>query len=239
MPAQLARLVPCLLLALASCASPRAETRWPAVRHWGELRAVLREGRTEGRVRLADVLGPHTLAVGALEGLEGEITARAGVAHVARVDPSSPSGASTRLATEADRAALLVAADVERWSEHDLWPVSGRAELERAIASIAAEHGLVRGPFPFRVEGVASALELHVLDRSCPLANPDGPSPWRYTSSSEPAALIGFYAEGQAGILTHHGQSTHAHAILVPSGISGHVDAVAFEAGARLFLPAP
>ena len=94
------------------------------------------------------------------------------------------------------------------------------------------------GRFTFRIEGRAKRLELHVLDHSCPIAAPEGPEPWRYSGEDVPVQLIGFYAENSGGQLTHHGQTTHIHALLPETGLSGHVDAVALADGARLFLPA-
>ncbi len=220
-------------------ASGRGTREAPPVRHWGEMRRVLREGRTEGRVDLADVVGPHTVAVGALEGLAGEITVLDGTAHLAQVsDATSLDGVRTRTAADGDRAALLVAADVAEWSEHPLAGVSDLAALEASIRALALAEGIdVSAPFPFRVEGVASELSLHVLNRSCPIASPDGPKPWRFAGKDEAAILVGFHADRSAGILTHHGRQTHAHAILSTTGIAGHLDDVSFANGARVYLP--
>jgi hypothetical protein len=235
-----------VLLLLASCATnalhatsgPEPTRPVPPVKHWGAMRTVLREGRTEGRVELAEVVGANSVAVGALEGLAGEITVLGHEAHVAQVtDANSPDGLRTRLAAPGDRATLLVAAEVAEWSEHALDAVADLDSLEEVIGAIARANGIPTGPFPFRIEGLASHLALHVLDRSCPVASPDGPSPWRFSGEGEPATLVGFYAEDSAGVLTHHGQSTHCHAILAARGVSGHVDEVSFGDGARLYLP--
>ena len=204
-----------LALLFASCVTEPAldrdgiETRrtGPTVRHWGAMRTVLRDGRTEGRVELADVLGPHTVAVGALEGLAAEVTVVDGTAHLAEVvDAGSADGVRVRAARPGDRATMLVAADVAAWSEHSLGPVNGLANLEAEIRAIASTLSLGAEPFPFRVDGTASHLALHVLDHSCPIARPDGPQPWRFEGGGETVTLVGFYAEGSAGILTHHGQ---------------------------------
>ena len=208
----------------------------PIVSHWGEMRAVLREGRTEGRVALSEVGGPNTIAIGALEGLTAEITMLDGEAHLTEVDSSTETGVRTRRATPEDDATLLVAAEVNAWNEHALGTVPDLATLEDRIRSMADFDAST--PFPFRVEGVAGRLHLHVLDGSCPIADPDGPSPWRFFGEGEQATLVGFYAENSAGVLTHHGQATHVHAILSRRGVSGHLDDVSFPKGARLFLPA-
>jgi hypothetical protein len=46
--------------------------------------------------------------------------------------------------------------------------------------------------------------------------------------------LVGFFAEGAAGRLTHHGRRSHLHA--VADEVMGHLDEVALER-AVLLLP--
>ncbi len=211
----------------------------PVVEHWGAMRDVLRDGRTEGRIELAEVLGPQTFAVGASAGLAAEITVVAGTAHMAEVvDPDSAAGLRLRAPAAGEQATLLLLANVAAWSEHPLPALSDLAALEASLRTIAVANDIdVSRPFPFRVEGVASAVALHVLDHSCPIANPDGPRPWRFAGEDQSAVLVGFYAADSSGRLTHHGQETHTHAVLPEREISGHLDGVTFAPGASLYLP--
>ncbi len=222
-----------LLIPLVSCAAAPAG---PTVHRWGALRDVMRDGRTEGRVALDDVVGPRTVAVGAVEGLAGEITVDGGAIHVAEV----AGGAGVARAPRAgERATLLVAADVEAWSEHALGAAADFDALEAAVRALALERGFdASEPFPFRVEGRAPEARLHVVDGSCPIANPGGPAPWRWSGADVAVVLVGFFADGSAGVLTHHGRASHVHALVPGERVSGHLDAVALEPGARLFLPA-
>jgi acetolactate decarboxylase len=210
------------------------------VMHWGGMREVLRNGKTQGRVGLSEVVGPTSFAVGALEGLAAEITVIAGEIHLAEVRQVDGQDVyNVRTANAGEQATLLVIADVPTWTEYEMPPAADLASFEASVKSIAAANGQdVTQPFPFRVEGTASAVDLHVLNHSCPIAKPDGPAPWRHTSQNQPATLIGFYAQDAAGQLTHHGQSSHIHAILPTKGISGHLDGIAFTQTTRLFLPA-
>lgn len=226
-----------LLALLAGCSAP-PRAGWE-VRSWGGVREVLREGRTEGRVELARALGPHSIAVGASAGLAAEITVDRGVVHLVEVvDAAAENGVRARAARPGERAALLVCADVPAWSEHTLPTLADLDALEAAVRSAALQRGLdVARPFPFRVEGRARRIELHVLDGSCPIAYPEGSPPWRFAGEELDVTLIGFHAAGSAGVLTHHGRATHTHALLPERGVSGHLDEVGFEAGARLFLP--
>ena len=204
------------------------------------MREVLRDGRTEGRVDLAEALGPHTVAVGASAGLAAEITVVGGAAHLAEVvDSDSSPRLRVRAPVAGEQATLLVLAEVKEWSEHPLDTVTDLPALEASVCAIAAASGIdVSDPFPFRVEGVASTIRLHVLNHSCPIADPDGPPPWRFAGENETTTLIGFHAENSGGHLTHHGQKTHTHALLAERNLSGHLDGVALRPGARVYLPA-
>lgn len=220
----------------ASATQPR---RPPVVQHWGAMREVLREGRSQGRIELLEVLGPNSIAVGASAALAAEITVVSGRAQLAEVvDADSAPGLSVRAPVAGDQATLLVLAQVAEWSEHRLAALPDLAALEASLRELAAAHGIdVTEPFPFRVEGVARHVELHVLDHSCPIAHPEGPRPWRYAGTDEPVTLVGFFAEDAGGVLTHHGRATHTHALLPGTGVSGHLDEVSLADGARLFLP--
>ena len=223
------------LLLLTACASD-VETR---VEYWGAMKVVLRDGQTQGRVSRAEIIGPNTVAVGALEGLSAEITVVDGVTHLAEVtEGTTGRRLNIRGPKAGEQATLLVAAQVASWTEHTLPQVSTLGELESAIRDIAKAQGIeVSRPFPFKVNGIASHLHVHVLNPSCPIANPDGPSPWTFDAANENVVLVGFHASNAAGVLTHHGQSSHIHAVIRTYDVSGHLDRIGLTKGARLFLP--
>ncbi len=209
------------------------------VQHWGGMRDVLRNGNTQGRVQLSDVVGPNSFAVGALEGLAAEITVLAGEVHLAEVEQVNGQGEyNVRSPKAGEQATLFVFSTSPTLDEYVMPLASDLATFEASIRSIAAASVYdVTQPFPFRVEGTVNEVHLHVLNHSCPIANPDGPAPWRHTAQNQPTNLIGFYAQDAAGLLTHHGQSTHIHAQLPTQNISGHVDALSFTHSTSLFLP--
>ena len=94
------------LTAFAGCAAPTWNGK---VAQWGTMRAVLQEGRTEGRVSLAEACRePHSFGVGALEGLTGEVLILDGVAWTAR--PDGPNRLHVRSGDADSQAAFLAGA---------------------------------------------------------------------------------------------------------------------------------
>lgn len=233
-----------VLALLAGCSTPHPETI--AVQQHGGMREVMREGRTEPRVDLAEIAGPGVMGVGALAGLAGEVTILDGEVWVARVDGDEvrTSGPSP---VPGDRATLLTVATVPHWQQVECamsGPVTGSA-LERLVERTALEQGIDAGrPFPFVIEGVVEHLEIHCVNGFCPHASgtlPAGREPWRWTSDRPvPARIVGFYAPDAPGVMTHHGTEIHVHALLDDAGRvwTGHIDAVTLRPGASLRLPA-
>ncbi len=231
-----------VLILVACRANPAAqvlETRQPPrVQHWGAMREVMREGKTEGRVELQRFAERGWYAIGALAGLDGEITVEDGAVLIARETPE-------RLDADVHdaRATLFTAAYVSTWRDLPLSPGADLAEIERAIAAaLDVPLDAPTPPTPFQVVGSVQSLDLHVVRGSCPFAS-DAPEeqPARWSAQSgTPARLIGFFAPGRAGELTHHGTRLHAHALVdAPDGRRmGHLDDAAFAAGAILRVPA-
>lgn len=228
---------------LSGCAAKGRESG-PTVRQFGAMRAVMREGETEARVRLAECVAErHVYAVGALAGLEGEVTIVDGEAWVSRVEGSGIRCTGPGVG-EGDAATLLTLATVGDWDSVELPRGAGDiADLEGVVEAEAARRGIDSAkPFPFVVEGEASSLELHVIRGFCP-ANDAGATDseaWRLSLDGPTRALlVGFFARDSEGVMTHHGTALHVHALLSHKGqrIAGHVDGVGVNRGAVLRLP--
>jgi alpha-acetolactate decarboxylase len=233
------------LLLLALVLLPACSTK-PAIRQFGSMREVLREGESQPRVALSELAGPTTIAIGALAGLEGEITMLDGQTWVAR-----PAGGALAVSgpepVRGDHATLLTATEVRSWETAEFagGPATGE-DLESLIERSARVRGVdTARPFPFTITGVFDSLDIHVINRACIIANPDLPperQPWRWSAAGMPAraTIVGFYAPDAAGVMTHHGTAIHAHAIIEQEGgtITGHVERFAVPAGAVLGLPA-
>lgn len=207
-------------------------TSWaPEVKTWGSMREVLREGDARGRVDVVEAVGRNSLAVGALAGLEGEITVVEGIATVAL----GRSG-EIRPARAGDEAALFVLADVPSWRKVALAEGSHDLDsLEDAIAAALERAGFdLALPIPVRVRGLARHVSCHVIAGACPIARPEGPAPRRSEETDVEVELVGVFAEGRAGELTHHTNRSHLH--VLGKGMMGHLDAIELT-NAVLLIP--
>lgn len=210
----------------------------------GQMRAVMREGHTEARIALVDLTcEPHAFAVGAMAGLDGEVTVIDGEVWITRVAKGRPVTFGPH-AAPADRATLLVSSHVSAWRSMTLPAAAAGEALEAMIEHSARENGLdTSRPFPFQIEGELSALDLHVINGYCPHSGGDASDankPWTFTTTARtPAKIVGFFAKNSEGVMTHHDTTIHAHAIirLGEGPLTGHVDSFAVHAGVTLVLP--
>jgi alpha-acetolactate decarboxylase len=230
----------CSLVAFAGCSAPQGGWDF-SVGRWGTLREALREGRSEARVVVGDVVGsPHALGVGAVAGLQGEITVLDGVVWVSRGDASG-SVVSERGDGRGVEATLLALARVDRWRSEPLASSSDRAALEADVQRALEHVGLGKLPcVPFVVRGELTGLRGHILRGACP-NSPAEPPP-----GAQPAleldlprargTLVGFWTSLPPGELAHHGEHAHIH-VLFENGTTAHVDGVGAGASAVLALP--
>lgn len=205
------------------------------VQTWGSMREALKMGDSEGRVVLEDVVRANSFGIGALAGLEGEVTVIDGRAFLAIAEGES---LVVRDLNANDEATLLVLAEVTEWQVHTLPACASYDELESAIAAVLIERGFaLNEPTPFHISGEANHVALHVINGSCPIANPAGTKPWRFEGNVRAVDVVGFFVEGSAGELTHHNHRSHAHVMTQDQAICGHMDDIALAAGALLHLP--
>lgn len=231
-------LVPALALLAACSAAP--EVRW-----YGSLREVMQERRTGPRVRLDQLLpDEHLYALGALAGLEGEITVLAGEAWVAR--PIGANAAHTERSSGAEEAAcLLVSARVSAWRTVTISASIQYAELDATIAELATAAGVqVDRPFAFRIEGTVRDLRWHVIDGRRIPPGLQGPAVHRAAAVPQAvgqveAHLLGFHSRAHEGVFTHHGTTTHVHCVIPALQATGHVDHVVVLPGAKVSFAVP
>lgn len=230
------------MLLTGGCAGRRID-----VQQHGLMHDVLSRGSAEARPQIAlnDVLKrPGALAVGALPGLEGEITIVDGRAWVARPEKMGLH-IEGPLSTSTEKAALLTVAYVDGWREIRTDQALAGDALEQYVREQARRQGLDPSqPFPFVIKGEATDLQLHVIHGACPM-KPGAPltaeqQPWRYAAGRPtPVTIVGFYARDSVGKLTHPGTSIHAHALLRVDNqmVTGHMERLAVASGSTLKLP--
>lgn len=201
------------------------------------MRPVMREGQTEPRANLKDLIEtPAMYGVGAMAGLRGEVTLRDGEVWITRLRDGAPVTMGPAVAAE-EHATLLTVAQARSFHEQVLEQELGGTALEQAIRACAVTCGIdAAQPFIFTVRGRMRCLQLHVVDGACLHADPSAEGLRITIPESTPVEIVGVHAEGQAGVMTHHGTSVHMHALLDWKGrrITAHVDALTTEPGARL-----
>jgi hypothetical protein len=231
---------PVLLIVFASAAA--CATRGNVVvEHFGAMREVMAEGKTEPRTALAAWARPGYWGVGALAGLHGEVLIADG-----RVRLAFDRAANVTTGAGDAQATLLTVARVTAWHEVTLDAGADLEAVGRAVAELVPD-ALQPGarPVPFRIEGRFDALALHVARGACPhTATTPETAPDRWSSAAV-AKVVGFFAPGREGEMTHHGTSIHAHAwgsaadaAFAVEFVMGHVDSLVCGEGARLFVPA-
>lgn len=216
------------LATLAACGGSTAPVP-PGIRVEveGSLRDVMHGGSTEGRIALAEVVRPGAIAVGALEGLRGEVTVLDGKMTASVVTEGA---IVTSEAAGALRATMLVHARVDDWREIPIRGPIGAGRLDQEIERALVAGGVaLDAPVPIVIDGSFSSLTWHVIDGG------HGSSTTMTRSTPGPALLVGFFSRHHEGVFTHAGQRTHLHALT--SEATGHVDEAAVAGAATLRVP--
>ncbi|MCB9294694.1 MAG: hypothetical protein H6559_16470 [Lewinellaceae bacterium] len=231
-----------LLAVLWNC-QPRPASEASFEVGWdGALKTIMREGNLSGQVAVEEILKKkHVYALGAMEGLKGELLVWDGRPLIAMVRDSS-----LQLSQDGNgNAALAVYASVPRWSGAIPIPYNVRSyeALENFIRDAARKEKIDVGkPFPFLVEATANKLDYHIIDW------PEGDTVhthekhlqagMRGTLGAAPVKILGFYSAHHHGVFTHHSTNMHLHFMSMEAPIAGHVDSLILEGGkGGLFLP--
>ena len=182
---------------------------------------------------------PHCSALGPLAALAGEVTVIDGVPFVSTV----AGGEAIVERSFACRACFLVYAEVPRWRWISVdGALSAVADLDPIVVRAAADAGIdPDAPFPFRCRGRAPAGTIHVLDKRDGLPH----NPARHEAakvhfelSHDDVESIGFRSVRHQGVFVPGGSSMHIHLTARGGRLAGHVDALQFNPGWGLALPA-
>lgn len=205
----------------------------------------MHEGRTEAAVKLADVIpGPHAWGLGALESLHGEATVLDDIVWLARPAMDGSAAVVRADLAKADAevgAALFIVAKVEAWDETAVRETVPWGRLDAFLATELVARGLpLDAPVALRIEGPVALLKWHVVDGS-KLEPGAGHAEHARTAVSgvleqANARLVGFHSTAHQGVFTHAGSHSHFHVVIAEPPLSGHVDAMVLQPGARLFI---
>jgi alpha-acetolactate decarboxylase len=226
------------LVMLASCSAP------PAYQQWGSMREVLRDGNTEARVALGDAgITAESYGVGALAGLEGEITIDAGDVTVSR-STGADAVTTTKGISDDDAVSMLFLGTVSGWHSIDITEPVSSLEVDGLLATAFAGRPETQGPRPFRIEGTFSDIKLHVIGGQCPIrarmhGEPMTRPAFELGIPQASATVVGIYAADAAGDVTHMGSDTHMHILVEHDGrtITGHVESIGVLPGSTLQIP--
>jgi alpha-acetolactate decarboxylase len=226
------------LVMLASCSAP------PAYQQWGSMREVLRDGNTEARVALVDAgITAESYGVGALAGLEGEITIDAGDVTVSR-STGADAVTTTKGISDDDAVSMLFLGTVSGWHSIDITEPVSSLEVDGLLATAFAGRPETQGPRPFRIEGTFSDIKLHVIGGQCPIrarmhGEPMTRPAFELDIPQASATVVGIYAADAAGDVTHMGSDTHMHILVEHDGrtITGHVESIGVLPGSTLQIP--
>lgn len=209
------------------------------VSHHGVLREIMMEQKLDANADLQDfATSEHLYALGALEGLSGEILIINGQPFNGIVEKGK-----LRIEKSFDRkATILVSAQVTDWSESKVeLNVANLKELEIEIKRIASEKGInTSQAFPFLLKGTFNQLEWHVINAAETREKTHEAfkeAGLKGNDMDQSAEVLGFYSENHQGIFTHHGSFLHLHFKDQSDTKMGHVDNLMLNGSISIMLP--
>ncbi len=216
---------------------------------YGKMHEVIGMQKHEARVGLAELLEkPHFYAVGALAGLQGEISVIDSQATVTEVTDQAQAKPANKDATK-QQATMLIGAYVDEWIEINCEQDLTDTGLDDWIKSkIQQNGGNVQQPVMFMLRGTFSDVHLHVINGACPvharirqIEIPESKRPFDTTIASVKGDVVGVFALDAAGKLTHPATSTHKHLVYRADAnaesLNGHVESMSVKRGTKLLLP--
>jgi len=236
-----------LLISNAMDAADQLARQGKLVRY-GEMHVAIGQQQHQGRVSLRELSQrQHFYAVGALAGLNGEVTILD--SHVV-ITGVGEKGQSVPLQVTANsQATLLVGAEVAACTKHPVDTDVSPTGFDKAIETAAVQAGLdVNQPFMFMIEGEFQNVRLHVIHGACPvharIHNVELPAdqrPCEREFDRIQGTVVGVYAKDAVGKLTHPATSTHAHLLYrdetTGEELTGHLERVGVVKNALLKLP--
>jgi alpha-acetolactate decarboxylase len=176
--------------------------------------------------------------VGALEGLNGEVTILNGKAVITGVNAQ---GKPTPRPKDL-RATLLVGTQVKSWKVLEIPNEMSRKDFETWLAGQT-----LTSPSMFKLQGKINNIRLHILNGACPvharmnkLKLPAEKMPYEGNFKELSATLVGVYAKDAVGKLTHPDTSIHTHIVYKSKSgedLTGHLEDFSLGQNTKVFLP--
>ncbi len=225
---------------ILSCQTSNKDSEYYKVGYKGALKNFMHDADISAKVDLEDFKNtPNFYALGAIEGLKGEIQIFNSEPFITSVDRNSLKFDKSFT----KKASLLVYASVKEW-DSILIPknIISYVQLENYIVKVADEKGInTNEPFPFLLEGVINSFEWHVINWK------DGDTihshekhksvGMRGTMNNRDVQMLGFYSNAHQTIFTHTTTNMHIHVKTEGNGVAGHVDGLFLNNGMTLKLP--
>jgi acetolactate decarboxylase len=239
-------------LTLTACATATYQPiKAGLIEFGGSQKTIFEKGKAENVVPLAAMSGAGDLyGVGAVSGLDGEITVFKGKPYVTKVRGDS----FTTDHGQGHHATFAVWARVSQWAEQPIpSTVTGYVALQNFVKERATEAGIdTSQPFPFQVGGTPAEVKWHInvdLTEGKPVT-PDlfAKSKANYVAKNQAMDIVGFYSEKHPGVfISAYAPATppsgsarnamHIHMVSHDGKSAGHIDNLTLAPGMVLRLP--
>ena len=213
---------------------------------FGKMHDAIGKKQHQGRVSLTKILSmPHFYGVGALAGLQGEITVLDSVAIITGV---TRDGRPYPMEKPEAKATMLLGQSVKKWIETTVAEEVPYEQFDKAVGVMASKKGIdISKPFVFLIKGEFRDVRLHVINGACPIrarikniSVEKGKQPFELEVKKVRGTLVGIYAADSVGKLTHPATSTHAHLIYLDekgNHVTGHIEKIGLAKNSVLKFP--
>ncbi|HRH88457.1 MAG TPA: acetolactate decarboxylase [Rubrivivax sp.] len=248
----------CVAATLAACATPGTPptitpTKAGLVEYHGSQKTIFDTGKAEKVVPVGAMSGAGDLhGVGAVAGLDGEITVLRGKPFVTKV--RGPGDAYTMDNGTGHHATFAVWARVSAWTEQPVpAEIKSYLDLQSFVKARAAAAGIdASKPFPFQLAGAPAEVKWHInvdLTGGKPIDTAlFVKSKANYVARNEPMEIVGFFSEQHGGVFTsayvpaipaNSGirNALHIHMVTRDGKAAGHIDNLTLAPGMVLRLP--
>jgi alpha-acetolactate decarboxylase len=223
-----------LSFTLVSCAS-----RSYQVEQYGTMHEAIGNGQSQARIKLDQLTQQKDfVGIGALEGLEGEVT----ILNAKAVTTVVNSKGEPTPTSQANAATMFVGGNVKEWKMVKTPKKFTRKELESWLTS-----QITASPAMFKVKGELINVRMHVLNGACPvharmnkITLSKNKKPYEGEFKEVTGTIIGVYARDAVGKLTHPDTSIHTHILYKDSRgneLTGHLEDFQLDKNTKVFLP--